>query len=76
MQFRRFGKTQASVSNLSFECMRLPIVNRDDLTSIDMSQATKLIRTAIEQGVNYIDMVFLIMVMESVMAGLFCGLIR
>ena len=58
MLYRRFGKTNEMVSALGFGCMRLPIITKDDPTSINEELATKMLHYAIDNGVNYIDTAF------------------
>ncbi len=54
MQYRPFGKLHWKVSALGFGTMRLPI-NGQNQADINQPEAIKLIRYAIDQGVNYID---------------------
>ena len=54
MKYRRFGKLEWQVSALGFGCMRLPIVG-DDHSKVDEPEAIRMIRYAIEHGVNYVD---------------------
>ncbi len=51
MQYRTFGKTGEKVSVLGFGCMRFP--KTDD--KIDRAEAKKMLRAAIDAGVNYLD---------------------
>ena len=54
MEYREFGNTGLKVSALGFGCMRLPILD-DNLAKINEPLATKMLRTAIDQGLNYVD---------------------
>lgn len=54
MKYRPFGKTGIKVSALGFGCMRLPL-NSEDSGDINEAEATRMIRHAIDMGVNYID---------------------
>ena len=55
MQFRQFGRVEEKVSALGFGAMRLPV--RDG--AIDEAEAIRLIRHAIDNGVNYVDTAYI-----------------
>ena len=54
MQYRKFGRLDWPVSALGFGCMRLPILNGKS-SDIDLTESTRMIRWAIDAGVNYLD---------------------
>jgi uncharacterized protein len=54
MEYRQFGKLDWQASVLGFGCMRLPLTGEKS-SSIDQAGATRMIRFAIDQGVNYFD---------------------
>lgn len=54
MLYRTLGKTGEKVSVLGYGCMRLPTI-ANDYGKVDDAEALKLVRHAVDNGVNYID---------------------
>jgi uncharacterized protein len=54
MKYRKFGKLDWKVSALGFGAMRLPTVG-GEMGKIDEPEAIRMIRHAIDSGVNYVD---------------------
>ena len=57
MKYRPFGKLGWQVSALGFGAMRLPVIDKDQ-SKIDEPEAIRMIRHAVDNGVNYIDTAF------------------
>ncbi len=54
MIYRKMPGTDVKISALSMGCMRLPTLPEEN-NPIDMPEAIKMVRHAIDNGVNYID---------------------
>lgn len=54
MKYRTFSKTGEEISLLGFGTMRLPVIGGED-GNINEEEAIKMIRSAIDKGVNYVD---------------------
>jgi len=57
VKYRDFGGLDWKVSALGFGAMRLPVVG-GDASKIDEPEAVRMIRYAIDHGVNYVDTAF------------------
>ncbi|MCX7774470.1 MAG: aldo/keto reductase, partial [Clostridia bacterium] len=55
MQYRHFGKLNLKPSLLGFGAMRFPTVKQGEKDVIDRPEAIRMMRSAIDQGVNYVD---------------------
>ena len=56
MKYREFGRLDWKGSALGFGCMRLPTADGERLSpNIEEEEATRMIRHAIDSGVNYLD---------------------
>lgn len=55
MNYKDYGKTGLKVSRFGMGCMRFPQKTVDGKTIIDQEETTRMVRHAIDQGVNYFD---------------------
>lgn len=56
MKYRKFGKINWQISALGFGAMRLPVLkNAKNDGDVDEKEAIKMIKYAIDNGINYID---------------------
>lgn len=58
MKYRTLKKTREKVSLLGFGTMRLPILD-NDFSKINEAEAIRMIRSAIDKGVNYVDTAYM-----------------
>lgn len=59
MNYRKFGKTGIEVSALGFGIMRLPTADGTPRSGlIDDKESIRMLRDAIDQGLNYVDTAF------------------
>ncbi len=59
MLYRKFGKLDWKVSALGFGAMRLPKLGQGRESPIDEAESVKMIRYAVDHGVNYVDTAFM-----------------
>jgi len=55
LKYRKFGSINFEVSALGFGAMRLPTRRKSMLSRVNTKEAIKIIRSGIDQGINYID---------------------
>jgi predicted aldo/keto reductase-like oxidoreductase len=55
MKYMAYGKTGMNVSRFGFGCMRFPKKEEAGETVIDQEETTRMIKYALDKGVNYFD---------------------
>lgn len=55
MQYTTFGKDKVKISRFGMGCMRLPFSEVDGKYAVDEAESVRMIRYAVEHGVNYFD---------------------
>lgn len=58
MKYSEFGKTGCRVSRLGFGAMRFPVIGEGENARVDVDEAVRMVRHAIDSGVNYVDTAF------------------
>jgi len=58
MKYRKFGSLDWEASVLGFGAMRLPVIN-EEMANVEEPEAIRMIRHALDNGVNYIDTAYL-----------------
>lgn len=55
MKYRTFKKIGVEISPIGFGCMRFPVEDSKDEGTIRKEEAKNMLRTAIDNGLNYVD---------------------
>lgn len=65
MKMREFGKLGIKGSAFGLGCMRFPMIEKDGQKVVDEENAIKIIRTAIDGGVTYLDTAYVYLGQQS-----------